>query len=97
MTDAILLIGARPLREGGLAFPRAASLGVTALGLLALACAASVVLLALLCANRLYSAWDLGPDRLLFAEQLSRVGGKTPNRMAPNTALNFLSGEATDA
>jgi len=142
MTDAILSIGARPRREGGLAFPRAASLGVTALAgsvllgwwlehpglrsgiagevamnpvtaiafvlastalwlqhpgsvsrqsrLLALACAASVVLLALLCASRLYSAWDLGPDRLLFSEQLSRVGGKTPNRMAPNTALNFL-------
>jgi two-component system cell cycle sensor histidine kinase/response regulator CckA len=53
-------------------------------------CAAVVVLLALLCLSRLFTPWDLGLDRLLFADQLAGAGGGRPNRMAPNTALNFL-------
>jgi PAS domain S-box-containing protein len=57
---------------------------------LARLCAAAVVLLALLCLTRLLGTWDLGPDRLLFSHQLARVGEARPNRMAPNTALNFL-------
>jgi two-component system, cell cycle sensor histidine kinase and response regulator CckA len=57
---------------------------------LAQVCAAAVVLLAVLCLSRLFTPWDLGLDRLLFAEQLAEAGGGRPNRMAPNTALNFL-------
>jgi hypothetical protein len=53
-------------------------------------CAAAVVLVPLLRPSRLFTRWDLGPDRLLFAEQLARVDGARPNRMAPNTAFNFL-------
>jgi signal transduction histidine kinase/CheY-like chemotaxis protein len=34
------------------------------------------------------TAWDLGIDRLLFQEKLDAAD--PPNRMAPNTALNFL-------
>jgi signal transduction histidine kinase/CheY-like chemotaxis protein/HPt (histidine-containing phosphotransfer) domain-containing protein len=34
------------------------------------------------------AAWDLGIDRLLFAEKLDSAD--PPNRMAPNTAVNFL-------
>jgi diguanylate cyclase (GGDEF)-like protein/PAS domain S-box-containing protein len=33
---------------------------------------------------------DLGIDRLLFSEKLTRPGSSLPNRMAPNTALGFL-------
>ena len=58
--------------------------------LVARLCAAAVVLLAVLCLSHLFTPWDLGPDRLLFPEQLSRVNEGRPNRMAPNTALNFL-------
>jgi PAS domain S-box-containing protein len=58
--------------------------------LLARTCAAAVVLLAVLCLSHVITPWDLGPDRLLFHEQLARVGEGRPNRMAPNTALNFL-------
>jgi PAS domain S-box-containing protein len=57
---------------------------------LARICAAAVVLLAFLCLSRLFTPWDLELDRLLFADQLAGAGGGRPNRMAPNTALNFL-------
>src|SRR5262245_10227252 len=33
--------------------------------------------------------WDTGVDQLLFRSKLD-VGGAFPNRMAPNTAFNFL-------
>lgn len=33
--------------------------------------------------------WEIGVDRLLFGEKLGVVGDQLPNRMAPNTALNF--------
>jgi PAS domain S-box-containing protein len=49
-----------------------------------------VILLALLCLSRLYTPWDLGPDRLLFGSEVNGVARGLPNRMAPNTALNFL-------
>ena len=53
-------------------------------------CAASVVLLALLCLSRLYTPWDLGLDQLLFAHGVRGAPDGLPNRMAPNTGLNFL-------
>ena len=54
-------------------------------------CAATVVAVALLCLSRLFTPWDLGLDHQLFADQLYEAGfGGRPNRMAPNTALNFL-------
>jgi two-component system, cell cycle sensor histidine kinase and response regulator CckA len=53
-------------------------------------CAASVVLLALLCLSRLYTPWDLGLDRLLFPQRVIEAADGLPNRMAPNTGLNFL-------
>ena len=49
--------------------------------------AAVAVVTALLCLSRLYLPWDLGPDRLLFADKVAGVAGGLPNRMAPNTAL----------
>jgi hypothetical protein len=36
--------------------------------------AATVVVLALLCLSRLFTSWDLGLDRLLFADQLAQAG-----------------------
>jgi two-component system cell cycle sensor histidine kinase/response regulator CckA len=57
---------------------------------LARICAAAVVLLAFLCLSRLFTPWDLELDRLLFTDQLAGAGGGRPNRMAPNTAFNFL-------
>jgi two-component system, cell cycle sensor histidine kinase and response regulator CckA len=58
--------------------------------LLARLCAGAVVVVALLCLARFFTPWDLGPDRLLFADQLGRVNEGRPNRMAPNTALNLV-------
>jgi PAS domain S-box-containing protein len=54
------------------------------------AAAACLVLLALLCLSRLYTPWDLGVDRLLFPGQVALPHGGLPNRMAPNTGLNFV-------
>ncbi len=34
--------------------------------------------------------WDIGIDQWLFREKLGALGPGVPNRMAPNTALNFL-------
>ncbi|MDQ3038587.1 MAG: ATP-binding protein, partial [Pseudomonadota bacterium] len=34
--------------------------------------------------------WDAGVDQWLFADKLAGAEGGLPNRMAPNTALNFL-------
>ncbi len=36
------------------------------------------------------SGWDFGVDRWLFTVQLADSHGGIPNRMAPNTALNFV-------
>jgi signal transduction histidine kinase/DNA-binding response OmpR family regulator len=61
------------------------------------ACAALVALAALLKLNAYLLgqllpggqiAWDLGIDRLMFRDKLEAT--VEPNRMAPNTALNFL-------
>jgi hypothetical protein len=77
-----------------LAGPRRAEAGTRRI---AWTCAALVMLAASLklngyLFNQLFSdrqaAWDLGIDRLLFGEKLDAAD--PPNRMAPNTALNFL-------
>ena len=51
-----------------------------------------VALIGLLKLTGLLSGWDPGVDQLLFAQKLeaeATVSG-VPNRMAPNTALNFI-------
>jgi signal transduction histidine kinase/DNA-binding response OmpR family regulator len=77
-----------------LAGPRQAEVGTRRV---ARTCAAIVALAALLklnayLLNQLLSGqqavWDLGIDRVLFQERLDAA--IPPNRMAPNTALNFL-------
>ena len=50
-------------------------------------CAGIVALIALIKILSFFG-WDLGIDRLLFREKLDSVS--PPNRMAPNTTLNFL-------
>jgi PAS domain S-box-containing protein len=52
-------------------------------------CAFAVALVGLLRLIGVLFGWDLGIDQLLFREKLA-VGYQLPNRMAPNTALNFL-------
>lgn len=50
--------------------------------------AALVVLLAVARLVGYWWGWDNGPDRWLFADKLEDY--PVPNRMAPNTAINFL-------
>lgn len=50
--------------------------------------ALSVVGIAVLKLAEIVFGWDIGIDRLLFADKLQAES--VPNRMAPNTALNFL-------
>ncbi len=52
--------------------------------------AALVVVLPPLCLSRLYLPWDLALDRLAFSAQVAVASGGHPNRMAPNTGLNFV-------
>ena len=49
-----------------------------------------VVVLPLVSLSRLYLPWDLALDRLLFSAQVAVASGGVPNRMAPNTGLNFV-------
>ena len=55
-------------------------------------CAATVALIGLERFLGYTAGRDTGVDRLLFASKLAMAGGDPaiPNRMAPNTALNFL-------
>ncbi|MDA8339828.1 MAG: PAS domain S-box protein [Nitrospiraceae bacterium] len=55
-------------------------------------CAATVALIGLVRLLGYVAGWDVGMDRLLFASKLAMAGGEPniPNRIAPNTALNFL-------
>ena len=55
-------------------------------------CAATVALIGLVRLLGYAAGWDVGLDRLLFASKLATAGGDPNilNRMAPNTALNFL-------
>ncbi|MBI5595425.1 MAG: hypothetical protein HY928_04980 [Elusimicrobia bacterium] len=57
---------------------------------LARACAGAVVVLACLRLAGCLFGWDLGVDRLLFTAALDAGPSGIPNRMAPNTAANFL-------
>src|SRR5919199_4664924 len=52
-------------------------------------CAFAVALVGLLKLIEVLFGWDVGIDQLFFREKLD-VGYQLPNRMAPNTALNFL-------
>jgi len=53
--------------------------------------AASVALLGLFKLVEVIVGWEVGVDRLLFASKLeTTLVGQVPNRMAPNTAFNFL-------
>ncbi len=63
----------------------------------AFVCAATVALIGLVRLVGYAARSDPGLDRLLFSSELATAGGdqNTPNRIAPNTALNFLfSGSA---
>ena len=53
-----------------------------------LACATGVMLVAVTRLVGYYFQWDYCPDRWLFSAGLEAY--KIPNRMAPNTAINFL-------
>ena len=57
-------------------------------GRVALVCAGYVTLAAALRLAGYWLDWDFGPDGLLFREELAAYD--IPNRMAPNTAVNFL-------
>jgi PAS domain S-box-containing protein len=54
------------------------------------ACAVAVGLIAAVRLLGYALGWDVNIDRLLFADKLGPLGGDLPNRMAPNTAFNFL-------
>src|SRR5690349_3418194 len=56
--------------------------------LLGLACAAGVTLVAAARLAGYCLQWDFGPDRWLFSARLEEYS--IPNRMAPNTAINFV-------
>ena len=59
---------------------------------IARACALAVALVGLLKLLQMLIGWEFGIDQLLFANKLETEAASTgfPNRMAPNTALNFL-------
>ncbi len=54
------------------------------------AVAAAVVLIACIKLLAIVSSIDLQIDQIFFRDRLDRADGGLPNRMAPNTALNFL-------
>ncbi|MBI5903061.1 MAG: PAS domain S-box protein [Deltaproteobacteria bacterium] len=58
----------------------------------ALLCAVTVALIGLVRLFGYVAGWDVVLDRLFFASKLAAAGGQPhiPNRIAPNTALNFL-------
>jgi serine phosphatase RsbU (regulator of sigma subunit) len=53
-------------------------------------CAVCVALIGLLKLIGILAGWDAGIDQLLFHDKLAAIGDGLPNRMAPNTALNFV-------
>jgi serine phosphatase RsbU (regulator of sigma subunit) len=52
-------------------------------------CTAIVLIIGLLKLLELVTGWHIGVDRLLFHDKLEVLQNGKPNRMAPNTALNF--------
>jgi PAS domain S-box-containing protein len=69
--------------------PRGKDQKPRALILTARLCALVVTLIGLAKLTGILCGWDLGVDRWLFASQLTD-SVRFPNRMAPNTAFNFL-------
>ena len=59
-------------------------------GLIAKLCAGTVALIGLLKLSEVLSGRPVGVDQWLFADKLKLDLSGQPNRMAPNTALNFL-------
>ena len=57
-----------------------------------IACAVVVLLIGLARVGGYLAGWDVGPDQLLFREDLEREALRLgqPNRMAPNTAAAFV-------
>lgn len=53
-------------------------------------CALSVAVVGLLKLCAIVLRWDFGVDQLLFRDKLAGGSAAVPNRMAPNTAFNFL-------
>jgi signal transduction histidine kinase len=53
-------------------------------------CALAVILIGLLTLGEYLTRFDLGFDRLLFAERLSVTGRSFPGRPSPHTAFSFL-------
>jgi PAS domain S-box-containing protein len=56
----------------------------------AMICAIGVAAIGALKLIGIISGWDVGVDQILFRHSLDEVSSGLPNRMAPNTALNFL-------
>lgn len=53
-------------------------------------CAVVVIMIGLLKLCDYILGWNIGLDQHLFREKLGETGAYPPNRMAPNTALNFV-------
>ncbi len=53
-------------------------------------CAIAVALVGCLKLAAILTGWDFGVDQILFHSKLAATGAPLPNRMAPNTALNFV-------
>lgn len=79
MTAACLLLGAAAVFLKTAGHARAAA-----------ACAGTLVAVGAARLIGYVSAQDIGIDRLLFAARLDESSRDLPNRMAPNSALNFL-------
>ena len=58
--------------------------------LIAQICAGSIAIVGLIKLSEIVFGWTSGVDQLLFAAKLAADATGQPNRMAPNTALNFL-------
>ncbi|MBI3753421.1 MAG: hypothetical protein HY266_05150 [Deltaproteobacteria bacterium] len=94
MTAVAFILSAAGLWLAGIDVPDAQRLAK--IRRTAFLCAAMVVLIGLVRLLGYMTNWDIGLDRLLFTSKLAGGAEQAiPNRIAPNTALNFLfSGSA---